>query len=149
MKAISLWQPWATAIAVGVKRIETRHWRTAYTGPVLIHAAKRWTRDQREFAEAEQRAGRLPEDIPLGAIVAIATIDGCVPSEILSRQVCAVEHDYGNYESGRFGWTLRRVQRFAEPIPYRGAQGFFDVPRELIAGADLIDVSTLQGEQPK
>ena len=135
MKAISLWQPWATAIAVGVKRIETRHWPTCYTGPVLIHAAKRWTRDQREFTEAEQRAGRLPGEIPLGAIVALAHIDGCVRTEILARQVSALEHDYGNYEPERYGWTLRLIERFVDPIPYRGAQGFFDIPRDVIEGA--------------
>lgn len=27
MKAITLWQPWATLIAIGAKRIETRNWR--------------------------------------------------------------------------------------------------------------------------
>jgi hypothetical protein len=26
VKALSLWQPWASLIAVGGKRIETRHW---------------------------------------------------------------------------------------------------------------------------
>ena len=26
MKAISLWQPWASLIAAGVKPYETRHW---------------------------------------------------------------------------------------------------------------------------
>jgi hypothetical protein len=41
MNAISLWQPWATAIALGSKRIETRPWATAYRGPLAIHAAKR------------------------------------------------------------------------------------------------------------
>lgn len=41
MKALSLWQPWATLIAVGQKRIETRHWPTTYRGPLAIHATKR------------------------------------------------------------------------------------------------------------
>jgi len=42
MKALSLWQPWATLIAIGAKRFETRGWSTTYRGPVVIHAAKRW-----------------------------------------------------------------------------------------------------------
>lgn len=29
MKAISLWQPWASAMALGLKSIETRHWSPA------------------------------------------------------------------------------------------------------------------------
>ena len=49
IKAISLWQPWATAWVIGLKKAETRHWapvtfldRVArgYGGPLAIHAAK-------------------------------------------------------------------------------------------------------------
>ena len=36
MKALSLYQPWATAIALGSKRIETRGWPTSYRGPLAI-----------------------------------------------------------------------------------------------------------------
>lgn len=39
MKAITLTQPWATLVAIGAKRIETRSWRTNYRGPLAIHAA--------------------------------------------------------------------------------------------------------------
>ena len=64
MKAISFWQPWATAIAAGVKKIETRGWQTAYTGPLAIHAAKRRGPAEREFASVERALGRLPKRIP-------------------------------------------------------------------------------------
>lgn len=40
MKAITLTQPWATLVAIGAKRIETRSWATRYRGPLAIHAAK-------------------------------------------------------------------------------------------------------------
>ena len=40
MKALTLTQPWATLIAVGAKRIETRSWGTSYRGRIAIHAAK-------------------------------------------------------------------------------------------------------------
>lgn len=39
MKAITLHQPWATLMAIGAKRIETRSWWTGYRGPLAIHAA--------------------------------------------------------------------------------------------------------------
>jgi hypothetical protein len=39
VKALTLWQPWATLIAEGVKTIETRSWATSHRGPVAIHAA--------------------------------------------------------------------------------------------------------------
>jgi len=41
IKAISLWQPWASAMALGFKKNETRHWATKYRGPLLIHAAQK------------------------------------------------------------------------------------------------------------
>ena len=41
MKALTLWQPWASLVALGVKTIETRSWSTTYRGPLAIHAAKR------------------------------------------------------------------------------------------------------------
>lgn len=40
IKALSLWQPWASLIAVGAKRYETRSWPTKYRGPLLICASK-------------------------------------------------------------------------------------------------------------
>ncbi len=41
MKAITIWQPWASLLAIGAKRYETRGWATKYRGPIAIHAAKK------------------------------------------------------------------------------------------------------------
>ena len=40
MKALSLWQPWASLMAVGAKHNETRDWPTRYKGELAICAAK-------------------------------------------------------------------------------------------------------------
>src|SRR5580765_8422282 len=42
MKILSLHQPWASLVAIGAKRYETRSWKTDYRGPIAIHAAKKW-----------------------------------------------------------------------------------------------------------
>lgn len=39
MKALSVRQPWASAIAWGEKSVEHRSWSTDYRGPLLIHAS--------------------------------------------------------------------------------------------------------------
>lgn len=137
MKTISLWQPWATAIAVGVKRVETRHWPTRYRGVLAIHAAKRWTGGQRHFTMSECACGRLPARIPLGAIVAIARLVDCRPAAAVALDVSAVERIYGNYEPGRFAWMLEDIAPLAEPIPWRGSQGFFEVPDDIIPKAAM------------
>ena len=132
MRAISLWQPWASAIAVGVKKVETRHWKTDYRGPIAIHAAKRWDRHQREFAEIEYALGRLPARLPFGALVAVATIKDCRPTEELEQEVGAIERLYGNFEPGRYGWILTDVRALPEPVPVTGRQGIFRVADALV-----------------
>lgn len=49
MKAISLWQPWASLVAVGAKKIETRSWATKYRGSLAIHATKKWNLELSEM----------------------------------------------------------------------------------------------------
>lgn len=132
IRAISLWQPWASAIAVGNKRVETRHWTTNYRRPLLIHAAKRFGPDEREFAQIERTLGRLPGRIPLGALVAIADLVDVRPTDQLALTVGAVERLYGNYAPGRFGWVLDHVRPFHEPIAWVGRQGIFTVPADVI-----------------
>jgi hypothetical protein len=41
MKVISIIQPWATLIAIGEKKFETRSWSTKYRGELAIHASKK------------------------------------------------------------------------------------------------------------
>jgi hypothetical protein len=40
VKALTIRQPWAWATIYGGKDVENRRWRTAYRGPLLIHAGK-------------------------------------------------------------------------------------------------------------
>lgn len=64
MKALSLWQPWASLMALGVKQNETRSWPTSHRGDLLICAAKRMpTPDEDrigwEFHKGASRAGEV------------------------------------------------------------------------------------------
>lgn len=91
MKAVSLWQPWASAVAEGLKPIETRSWRTSYRGWLAIHAARRLPPvvvpglgltgpvggDDPHHAMDLQDGRRLR--LPLGAIVAVVRLLDVVP----------------------------------------------------------------------
>jgi hypothetical protein len=138
MKCISLWQPWASAIPLGLKRIETRGWSTNVRGRIGIHAAKRWTLDIRQFI-AQRRdlfPGELPEQLPLGAVIATAVLVDVQPTEVLlARGVSGIERAYGDFRPGRFGWILEDVVALKKPIEVSGMQGFFVVPDELFPAA--------------
>jgi hypothetical protein len=145
VKAISLWQPWASAIAAGVKTVETRSWPTDYRGPLAIHAAKRFTDDERAFwsrTVLARKDGTLEKfaaigvdgrvSLPLGAIVATCEIYDCLSTssdsdaEKMGRHPQAEnEALWGNYGAGRFAWLLRNV-RAIRPVPCVGRQGFFE-----------------------
>lgn len=140
MKALSLWQPWATLMALGSKRIETRSWSTKYRGPLAIHAAKRFTRTERELCGLEPFAGVLSaggyddlDDLPLGALVAVVDLVDIVPTDptlfgAIRTELGEHELSFGNYGPGRFAWKTENCRRLDDPVPWRGAQGLFWVP---------------------
>lgn len=138
MKAISLWQPWASAIALGHKSIETRGWPTRHRGPIAIHAAKRWTAEEKEIARMfEARYGMTGlADPPRGCIVAVATLVSVRPTEHLVDEISEIEEMLGNYGPGRYGWMLEGVRKLDDPVPWRGMQGLFEVPDSEIGMQD-------------
>lgn len=150
MKAISLWQPYASLIGRG-KVHETRSWSTSYRGPIVIHAAKRWTQDERDIYCAEPFKAALKEfwffdqELPLGAIVAIANLVACKPTKGIKNEfgsgpkyapwvhaLSAQDRAFGDFTPGRFGWEFAHVSILPNPIPYRGAQGLFEIPDNLV-----------------
>lgn len=132
MKALTLHQPWATLIAIGAKHIETRSWSTSYRGPLAIHAST--NRQYLRYAAAmAQWAGLLwwrfpkPEELPLGAVVAIAELVDCVRmTEENIRQIPADELRFGHFAPGRYMWVLNNVRPLDNPVPARGRQGLWE-----------------------
>lgn len=146
MKALSLTQPWASLMAIGAKRIETRLWRTDWTGPLAIHAtAQRVTpRDLREFgpdfsvvlgppAEMATVAGPWIVDavLPYSDIVCVVELVGCVRTQDVERAPGVVftdfERAFGNYTRDRWAWITRDVWRLSTPVHCSGAQGLWDL----------------------
>ena len=175
MKALTIRQPWAQLIALGVKTIETRSWRApkALIGQTIaIHAGlakpeSDWPKSitdytmwldefgerflQRYWYTDEQTPGAdvWPlgyEDwpLPLGAIVATATLADCLPmvdidarggyepSQLLicpsglfrsDRDSRNADYDitaqlpYGDYRPGNWAWLLTDVQPTTKRCP--------------------------------
>ena len=142
MRCLTLTQPWATAVFLGLKHYETRSWRTNYRGPLLIHAAKGWKAEDRAFLRARMVAGQLTPkqcaELPFGVIIGRVDLVDCVPTatnQFSMGDAPEGEWLWGNYSSGRYVWKLANPVRFAEPIPYRGALGLFEVPDDALTAA--------------
>lgn len=127
-KALTVTQPYASLIAAGVKRYETRSWSTKYRGPVLIHAAKDiWGLEAASYAAALHLAGILPERmsrLPRGAIIAIAQLVDVIPSAFLA----ADELLTGPFAPAAYAWRLEAVVALPEPLPWRGRLSLWDGP---------------------
>lgn len=132
MRAITLWQPWATLIARGLKIFETRAWGTNYRGPLAIHAAKRRPinaelNDRIRKALVGAGYAHYVSDLPLGCIVCTVDLVDCLHTEdaIRSSFFGGDELHFGDYTPGRFAWRLDNVRPVGN-VPARGSQGFWD-----------------------
>ena len=139
MIALPVWQPWATLLVMGAKRVETRSrppWSRMVGPQIAIYATctgltKRAMRDtlrKPPFAEALDGV-----DLPTGAIVGTIVLDRA--SEMSAEQVewmtdnRPIEHAFGFYEPGRWAWVMRDPVPFLQPIetrPPKGRRGPFD-----------------------
>lgn len=157
MNALTVWQPWASLIAAGLKLHETRGWPTNQRGPLVIHAAKRWEQDQVDviydepFRSAMDRMGvMLPpwrkalaaRFLPLGCAVGVARIVDCFPTDEpemrlhhIPRERWRDEIAFGDWRPGRFAFRLADAVEM-QNLPMRGKQGFFRVPNNVAAIAD-------------
>ena len=149
MKAVTLYQFWAAAVALKMKRNETRPRRIRYRGPLLIHAGKDrfaaeeifapLTASQRTICTAfTERGYPTANSLAYGALVAVVQVVDCVPVEAVRDHLDPLERLLGDYSDGRFAWVLRDARRLARPIPWRGQQVLFEVPDETLKGAELL-----------
>lgn len=144
MKAITLWQPWASLIAAGLKTIETRPWRTSYRGPLIIHASARLPgpidlpdRNTLAIFAATLGLDGLQDlrALPRGACLAVVDVLDCIPTYRIDhgQHLPSLERAAGNFGPNRYAWKLERVQRLRRPIPARGRQRLWNPGPRLLA----------------
>ena len=139
MKALTLWQPWASLIGYGAKTIETRSWSTSFRGEMVIHAAKGFPKWAKETCEDDPFLAALDgltaETLPVSAGLCIVRLVGCFPTTEsgLDKLAFAMgckphvrELEFGDYGEGRFAWLLEFVRAFDKPIPAKGALGIWE-----------------------
>lgn len=150
MKALTICQPYAHLICLPddadlAKRVENRTWPTNLRGEILIHAGKgrQWLEVSEDGLFDEGYDLRI-SDMAFGAFVAIANLADCVQLETLrvGRGTVPEHADRRwpwlrghQHTEGPFCFVLTQVRTLPTPIPFRGAQGFFAVPPEIVEAA--------------
>lgn len=163
MKCLSVLNPWPWFIFDDDKNIENRSWPTRFRGSLLIHAGK--SDRLVKGGEAKSIRYRLNTRGPVrccndpmtlhetgkltyGAIVGVVHLSWCTshraeaiaksnefnPRAQISPEVFADPADCSSCY-----WIFAAKKRFVNPIPYKGAQGLFEVPLDVVAAElDLI-----------
>jgi activating signal cointegrator 1 len=127
MKAITVYQPWASLIAIEAKQYETRSWKTNYRGMIAIHAAlkpfdtRSWLdRELHSFAEALKLSDIYSFDkLPYGCIVATAELVECymmydnIDNGIYIARTQPIKHE-GDYPFTEIEKISEREQYFGD-----------------------------------
>jgi hypothetical protein len=147
VKALSLHQPWADAIALGKKSWETRSWKTNYRGVLAIHATKAKINAPVEvLVAAYGYRARLWEGGSSSGIVALVNLVDCKPAEQVRdflraglasapsfelRDSCGRNLHLGYFTPGRWAWTLELVCKIEPAIHCKGHQQIWNLPPEI------------------
>jgi activating signal cointegrator 1 len=148
VRSLSLIQPWATLVAIGAKKVETRSWATAYRGAIAIHASKGFPGDAQQLCYDREQYKRTLQgagfqghyDLPCGGVLAVAELVECVSTDVWRPPAGSDEEAFGNYSPGRFGWKLEHVRRLRWPLYTKGSLGIWTLPRPITEG-DLVEVA--------
>lgn len=135
MKALSIRAPWWWFILHGGKSVENRDWPTRYRGPVWIHASKWFRLDDvvENFDFARNIAVRQGRELPSVTLRDLRDRGGHIVGR--ARIVDCVSRSDSPWFFGPHGFVLADVEPLAEPIPCKGALGFFDVSEAMAAHA--------------
>ncbi len=140
MRCLTLWQPWATLVALGLKKLETRPNGFGYRGLVAIHSSKvspKWARElllQEPFASALKDCPTLP----CGVVLAVSELVDDItipewrgrPERVRDGGVWfppdEPERSFGDFTPGRHALVLSNTRASPTPIPARGMQGLWN-----------------------
>ena len=129
MKVLSLTEPYATLIKLGVKKIETRSWKTSYRGKLYIHASS--TRIPKEYRENQELMNLVNiNKLNFGNIICSCNLVDCIKmTDEFIEKVKKNKKEYicGVYENGRYAWILDDIEVLNNPIPAKGHLGIWNM----------------------
>lgn len=145
MKAITLWQPWASLILIGAKPYEFRSWKPPQSiigQRIAIHAGARkpkieeirWLKIylQRSCLHDEiawpalDKWQSLPNLLPLSHILCTALLGKPRPGDAIGREWENRMNDSDREGTFNWGWPLTEIEPVVPPYPVRGHQGFWN-----------------------
>lgn len=119
MKVVSVKQPWATLITLGIKPIENRSWRTEYRGKLLIHSsAKPVVPDALSFNQKQLIETYRNKLVP--------DLFSCIIGEV-NLVACVQNHKSIWAEPGLWHWVFESAIHYDNPVTnVKGSQSLWN-----------------------
>jgi hypothetical protein len=151
MRALTVRQPWAWAIAEGLKTVENRSRKPpeGHIGTrIAIHAGKAPYRTTFATPAEDLTDKGWPPSLLLpmtacnagavyGAVIAVATLAGWVnesgEASLIDFRGWPRSVIGSPWFTGPFGWVLTDVVKLSEPVPARGQLGLWTLPEDVEA----------------
>jgi hypothetical protein len=143
VRAICLWEPYASLVGAGWKTIETRLWATGYRGRFVVCSTKA-PAPRAEYAEVLRRCRARGIDADLftwealrahaGSALGVVTLADCrlMTREDESQALVSLESPDGR---PRYSWVLGDEVTRLTPFPVKGRQGWFKLPAAQVEAA--------------
>ena len=156
MKALTIWQPWATLIIAAAKPYEFRSWRPPawlIGQPMVVHAAARAVHisEVHQLVRLLEAGGRyaahtclvpdlaLPllrrwmngenDLLPLAAGLGVVRVGEPRLGTEIAREFGAIKvNDSDRDQHANWGWPMEQIEPFSSPFPMKGAQGLWNWP---------------------
>ena len=129
MKVLSLTEPYATLIKTGVKKIETRSWKTNYRGKLYIHASS--TKIPKEYKNNKELMNLVNvNELNFGNIICSCNLVDCIEmTDKFIEEVKKNKEEYicGVYKVGRYAWILEDIKVLENPILAKGHLGIWNM----------------------
>lgn len=138
MKTLSIQQPYAGLITLGLKQYETRTWNAKHRGKLAIHSSAKMTREGKELlqwltvelpdkffpgSEAMNMCNQM--GMVLGAVTLTDTYSTNSRNNVLA-QTTSIERLLGDYEPNRYFWKCENPVVFPSPVPAVGKLGLWN-----------------------
>lgn len=145
MKALTIWQPWASLLALGQKKYETRSRPFRYRGLIAIHAAQYRklppdiyqalysalkTKGFHEPSYEKSLLYHLEQGFMaqyFGTVIAETELVDChLIDEAFVAKLPPGEVRMGDFTPGRFAFEFADMKCLNKPVPVKGAQGLWN-----------------------
>ena len=124
MRVLTLKQPWASLIMLGLKRYEFRGWKTNYRGEILIHAGKGIEKDGMKRLKKY-----IPENMPTEKILGKVKLVDCIKTSPEFYEKIQKENKdiYAKTVFKQdYAWKIELLEVFDNPIEAKGKLGLWN-----------------------